>query len=54
MLRLKGRGMPNLRGGRGDLVARLVVTLPEAPDPDLETFAEAWRTDRPYTPKRKV
>ncbi len=54
MLRLKGRGLPNLRGGRGDLMARLVVTLPETPDAELEAFAETWRKDRPYTPKRKA
>ncbi len=54
VLRLKGRGMPSAAGGkRGDLLARLVVTLPDPPDPQLETFAEAWRRDRPYSPRRK-
>ncbi len=53
-LRLKGRGMPGAGGKRGDLMARLVVTLPEQPDEALETFAETWRADRPYQPKRKV
>jgi DnaJ-class molecular chaperone len=52
-LRLKGRGLPGARGGRGDLLARLQVTLPDKPDAELEKFAEAWRKDRPYTPKRK-
>ncbi len=53
-LRLKGRGMPDGRSGkRGDLLARLVVTLPEGTDPELETFAETWRKSRPYAPKRK-
>lgn len=52
-LRLKGRGLADARGVRGDLFARLVVTLPETPDPELEKFAEAWRKDRPYTPKRR-
>ena len=53
-LRLKGRGIPDGRAGRrGDLLARLVITLPEGPDPELEAFAEAWRKSRPYTPKRK-
>ena len=37
----------------GDLLARLQIHLPEVPDPDLETFAEAWRANRPYTPRRK-
>lgn len=52
-LRLKGRGLADARGVRGDLFARLVVTLPDTPDPELEKFAEAWRKDRPYTPKRR-
>ena len=52
-LRLKGRGMPDGKGKRGDLLARLVVTLPDTIDQDLEKFAEAWRSQKPYTPKRK-
>jgi len=52
-LRLKARGLPDARGKRGDLMARLVVTLPDRPDPELERFAELWRRDRPYTPKRR-
>ncbi len=53
-LRLKGRGLPAASGGaRGDLLARIQIMLPDAPDPELETFAEKWRKDRPYTPKRK-
>lgn len=52
-LRLKGRGFFNARGQRGDLLARLVVTLPDAADPALETFAQTWRKDRPYSPKRR-
>jgi DnaJ-class molecular chaperone len=53
-LRLKGKGMPGQLGRRGDLMARLVVTLPDKPDPELTQFAEAWRADRPYTPRRKA
>jgi DnaJ-class molecular chaperone len=52
-LRLKGRGLPDGKGPRGDLFARLVVTLPDAPDPELEAFAETWRQKRPYTPRRR-
>ena len=53
-LRLKGRGLPDGRTGkRGDLLARILVTLPEGSDPDLESFAETWRKSRPYTPKRR-
>lgn len=51
MLRLKGRGLPDAAGTRGDLLARLVITLPESPDAELAAFAETWRKERPYTPK---
>lgn len=52
-LRLKGRGLADGKGKRGDLFARLVVTLPDAPDAELEKFAETWREKRPYAPKRR-
>jgi DnaJ-class molecular chaperone len=52
-LRLKGRGLSDAHGKRGDLFARLVVILPETIDPELEAFAEAWKKGRPYTPKRR-
>ena len=53
-LRLKGRGLADAHGRRGDLFARLVVTLPETPDPSLEGFAEIWKRERPYKPKRRT
>ena len=53
-LRLKGRGLPDGRTGkRGDLLARVMIMLPEDADPELEAFAESWRKSRPYTPKRR-
>ncbi len=52
-LRLKGRGLVDAKGKRGDLLARLMLTLPETVDPDLEKFAQAWREQKPYSPKRK-
>ena len=52
-LRLRGRGAPLGPDRRGDLLARLVVTLPETPDAELERFAETWREERPYTPPRR-
>jgi DnaJ-class molecular chaperone len=53
-LRLKGRGLTDAHGRRGDLFARLAVTLPDATDPALETFAETWKRERPYAPKRRT
>lgn len=52
-LRLKGRGFIDAKGKRGDLVARLVVTLPEIAGPELEQFAQEWKAKRPYTPKKR-
>lgn len=52
-LRLKGRGLSDSRGKRGDLLARIVLMLPDKPDHELESFAERWRKERPYTPRKK-
>jgi DnaJ-class molecular chaperone len=52
-LRLKGKGLADGRGGRGDLIARIQLMLPDAPDPQLEAFATRWREDRPYAPRRR-
>lgn len=54
ILRLKGRGLPHGRGGRGDLLARLMVTLPEHTDDALAALARTWRDERPYTPRRRA
>lgn len=51
ILRLKGRGAYS-GGKRGDLLAKLVVTLPETPDDELIRFATEWREKRPYKPGR--
>jgi DnaJ-class molecular chaperone len=53
-LRLKGRGLPDAQGRRGDLFARLVVTLPDASDAELEAFATTWRKERAYKPRRRT
>jgi hypothetical protein len=29
------------------------VTLPDTPDAELETFAETWRSKRPYAARRR-
>lgn len=52
-LRLKGKGLADGRGGRGDLIARIQLMLPEAPDAQLESFAARWREERPYAPRRR-
>ena len=52
-LRLKGKGLSDARGVRGDLIARIQVMLPEGPDAKLEAFAARWRDERPYVPRRR-
>ena len=46
LLRLRGLGMPHLKGGgHGDLVAEVSVELPLPPDPELKQWAEAQAQD---------
>jgi DnaJ-class molecular chaperone len=52
-LRLKARGLSDAKGHRGDLFVRLIVTLPDTPDPALEAFAQDQKAKRPYSPKRR-
>ena len=53
-LRLKGRGfVDGATGRRGDLYARVMITLPEIADPALDAFCEEMRRDRPYAPRRR-
>ena len=53
-LRLKGRGLGDpATGKRGDLLARLMIVLPDVIDGELEAFAATWRAQRPYAPRRK-
>ena len=52
-LRLKGRGIK--RGGTaGDQLVRLSVMLPERIDDELKSFAEKWREENRYDPRRKL
>ena len=57
VLRLKGKGISgrgSSGGGEqaGDLYVRLVVTLPEKPDPELQKFAQSWTAN--YDPRAKL
>jgi DnaJ-class molecular chaperone len=44
-LRLKGRGIVRPDGRRGDQYVRLLVVLPEVPDPELEAWARRGNYD---------
>jgi DnaJ-class molecular chaperone len=53
VLRLKGKGLPGTGGEEpGDLYARLIVTLPESPDPQLDTFVSSWESR--YDPRARL
>ncbi len=53
LLRLKGKGLPATGGEEaGDLYARLVITLPDSPDANLDAFASSW--DSQYDPRSKL
>ena len=52
-LRLRRRGLADGKGRRGDLLAKLIVTLPENQDEALQKIAEEWRRDRPYAPRAR-
>ena len=52
-LRLKGRGIKS-KGVAGDQLVKLSVVLPERIDEDLKSFAERWRQDHSYDPRRKL
>lgn len=51
VLRLKGRGVKRRDGTRGDAFATLRVMLPDAPDAELEAFAEQWEAGRAQNPR---
>jgi DnaJ-class molecular chaperone len=51
VLRLKGKGIAS-GASAGDFYVKLVVTLPDKPDPDLRKFAEGWPAD--YDPRTKL
>ncbi len=52
VMRLRGKGLPaSGANGAGDLLVRLKIVLPEAPDPDLEALMKRWRDQKPYRPR---
>jgi DnaJ-class molecular chaperone len=43
VLRLKGKGVPDRDGARGDQYVRLRIMIEDPADPDLAKFLETWR-----------
>ena len=53
-MRLRGKGVADQKGGtRGDHMLELRVTLPEAPDPELEASSPNGRASTPMIPRTK-
>jgi DnaJ-class molecular chaperone len=50
-LRLKGRGVATPGEARGDQYVRLVVMLPDRPDPELAEYVKRWAEKHPYDPR---
>ena len=53
-LRLKGKGIPDGAGTRGDQYVKLKVVLPDSADPALEKFVEGWSAEHAYDPRAKA
>lgn len=48
-MRLKGKGLPNAGGKRGDLLVTLRIVLPKGSDPELEALMKKWRDSSDYS-----
>ena len=53
VLRLKGKGVAR-RGGHGDELVTLKVTLPQQANPELESFLSTWKPGPGYDPRREM
>ncbi len=53
ILRLKGRGVPRADGSKGDEYIKLMLMLPEKPDPKLEAFVAEWQPVE-YSPRQSM
>ena len=53
VLRLKGKGVAR-RGGHGDELVTLKVTLPQQTNPELEAFLSTWVPGASYDPRREM
>ena len=54
VLRLKGKGLPDGKGGRGDLYVTLSLVLADPADPKLVGFLEAWEPKDAPDPREKA
>jgi len=53
MLRLRGKGVKT-RGGAGDELVKLKVTMPTEAEPELEAFLADWKPSSHYDPRKEL
>jgi DnaJ-class molecular chaperone len=53
-LRLKGKGVPRVRGEAGDMFVKLKVVLPEPVPESLSEIIEKWAKKNDYDPRQKL
>ena len=53
-LRLRGKGIADPQGVRGDQYIKMKVTLPDVLDDQLIKFVEKWGHNNPYDPRKKA
>ncbi|MGD0633263.1 MAG: J domain-containing protein [Beijerinckiaceae bacterium] len=51
-LRLRGKGLPDGKSGRGDLLVSLKIVLPDHAKDDLESFARTLAANHAYDPRK--
>jgi len=51
--RLRGKGFPT-KGGHGDLLATVRITLPDKSDADLDTLMKKWQSNKAYDPRKDM
>jgi DnaJ-class molecular chaperone len=51
--RFKGRGFP-AQDGTGDLLATVLIVLPERGDAELDELMRKWRERKPYDPRKEI
>ena len=54
VMRLRGKGAPDGRGGHGDHFVVLRIALPDAPDAELQQLVAEWEAKHPYDPRRRM
>ncbi len=54
LMRLKGKGVPRIKGEAGDMFVKLKVVLPEEGLGDLAFSIEKWAKKNAYDPRRKL